>query len=56
MDWAEILHDNSLVKKDLVYAQNSDPAKLQYYMQCCRISYLLSATNLVISEFGIISL
>ena len=32
----EILHDDSLSGKDQVNGQNSDPAALQYYMQCCR--------------------
>ena len=37
MDWAEILHDDSLEGKDQVYSQNSDPAALQSSMQRCII-------------------
>ena len=36
-DWVEIRHDPFLRGKDHVERQNSDPAALQYFMQCCRI-------------------
>ena len=50
MDWAEILHDDSLDGKDQIYSQNSDPAALQYSMQRCRISENYTAYISAISQ------
>ena len=45
------MHDNSLGEKDQVYAQDSDPVALQYYMQRCRPSKHLTASIFAISQW-----
>ena len=41
--WVEIRHDPFVRGKDHVERKNSDPAALQYFMQCCRISEYFTA-------------